>query len=82
MEIIGGDYMSCNLKKGVTWMSASGGIKGHTGSLDHVSHRGCYEHPTIIPHSPPQVERIWLWVYLSKTPIYPIFYLLKGDHKP
>ena len=30
---------------------------------------------------PPLVDRIWLWVYYHKIPIYPIFYLLKGDHK-
>ena len=33
-------------------------------------------------NSPPQVDRIWLWVYFNKIPIYPIFYLLKGDHRP
>ena len=30
--------------------------------------------------SPPYVDRIWLWVYYSKNPVYPIFYLLKGDY--
>ena len=34
------------------------------------------------PYSPPEVDRIWLWVYHNKIPIYPIFYLLKGDYKP
>ena len=29
-------------------------------------------------HSPPQVDRIWLWVCDNKIPIYPMFYLLKG----
>ena len=29
-------------------------------------------------YSPPEVDRIWLWVYYNKIPIYPIFYLLKG----
>ena len=29
--------------------------------------------------NPPQVDRIWLWVYYSKIPIYPVFYLLKVD---
>ena len=24
--------------------------------------------------------RIWLWVYYNETPIYPMFYLLKGDY--
>ena len=28
-----------------------------------------------------ETDRIWLWVYYNKIPIYPIFYLLKGDHK-
>ena len=28
----------------------------------------------------PQVDRIWLWVYYNKIPIYPIFYLLQGDY--
>ena len=30
----------------------------------------------------PEVDRIWLWVCHNKIPIYPIFYLLKGDDKP
>ena len=25
-------------------------------------------------------DRIWLWVYYNKIPIYPKFYLLKGDY--
>ena len=33
-------------------------------------------------YSPPEVDRIGLWVYDTKIPIYPIFYLLKGDHIP
>ena len=33
-------------------------------------------------YSPPQVDRIWLRVYYKKIPIYPIFYLLKGDYNP
>ena len=36
-------------------------------------------------YSPPQVDRIWLWVCYNKIPIYPIypiFYLLKGDCRP
>ena len=32
--------------------------------------------------SHPEVDRIWLWVYFNKIPIYPIFYLLKGDYIP
>ena len=32
--------------------------------------------------SPPSVNRIWLWVQYNKNPIYPIFYLLKGDYRP
>ena len=32
-------------------------------------------------YSPPQVDRIWLWVCYTKIPIIcPIFYLLKGDY--
>ena len=27
------------------------------------------------------MDRIWLWVYCNKIPIYPIFYLLKGDYR-
>ena len=27
------------------------------------------------------MDRIWLWVYYNQIPIYPIFYLLKGDYK-
>ena len=30
-------------------------------------------------YSPPEVDRMWLWVYQNKIPKYPIFYLLKGD---
>ena len=30
---------------------------------------------------PSSVDRIWLWVYYNKIPIYPIFYLLKGDYR-
>ena len=26
------------------------------------------------------IPRIWPWVYYNKTPIYPIFYLPKGDY--
>ena len=33
---------------------------------------------TLDPCSPPQVDRIWLWVYYIKIPIYPILYLLRG----
>ena len=32
-------------------------------------------------YSPPQVDRIWLWVYYNKIPIYSVFYLLKGDYR-
>ena len=31
---------------------------------------------------PPEVDRIWLWVYYEKSPhtiICPIFYVFKGD---
>ena len=31
-------------------------------------------------YSPPSVDRIWLWAYYNKIPLYPIFYLLKGDY--
>ena len=31
-------------------------------------------------YSPLEVDRIWLWVYYNKIPIYLIFYLLKGDY--
>ena len=29
-------------------------------------------------YSPPEVDRIWLWAYYNKIPIYPIFYLPQG----
>ena len=29
-------------------------------------------------HSPPSVDRIWFWVYCTKIPQNPIFYLLRG----
>ena len=32
-------------------------------------------------YSPPQVDRMSLWVYDNQIPIYPIFYLLKGDYR-
>ena len=32
-------------------------------------------------YSPPEVDRIGFWVHYSKIPIYPIFYLLKGDYR-
>ena len=32
-------------------------------------------------YSPPEVDRILLWVCYKKIPIYPIFYLLNGDYK-
>ena len=38
------------------------------------------EAPTPQLSSPPEVDRMWLWVYYNKIPIYPIFYLLKGDY--
>ena len=28
------------------------------------------------------VDTIWLWIYYNRIPIYPIFYLLKGDCIP
>ena len=31
-------------------------------------------------YSPPKVDRIWLWVYYNKIPIYRIFYLPEGDY--
>ena len=34
-----------------------------------------------IGYSSPKIDRIWLRVYYSKIPIYPIFYLRKGDYK-
>ena len=34
----------------------------------------------ICTYNPASVDRIWLWVYYSKSPIYLIFYLLKGDY--
>ena len=35
------------------------------------------DHYLGVGYSLPQVDRIWLWVYCNKIPIYPIFYLLK-----
>ena len=48
-------------------------------ALDLVRHelRGLF--PIIIV--PLKVDRIWLWVYFDTIPIYPIFYLLKGDYR-
>ena len=36
----------------------------------------------LLAYRPVEGDRIWLWVYRNKTPIYPIFYLLKGDYNP
>ena len=33
-------------------------------------------------YSSPEVDRIWLWVYYTKIPIYSILYLLNGDYSP
>ena len=51
-------------------------------------YRGCAlnyawvpESGLLLSYSPPEVDRIWLWVYHSKIPTYPIFYLLKGACK-
>ena len=33
---------------------------------------------TLATYSPRKVDRIWLWAYYHKIPIYPMFYLLKG----
>ena len=30
---------------------------------------------TRVHYSPPEVDRIWLWVSYTEIPIYPIFYL-------
>ena len=35
-----------------------------------------------LAYSHPYVDRIWLWAYYNKIPIYPIFYLLKGNYNP
>ena len=35
---------------------------------------------TLKRYSPPWVDRIWLWVYDDRIPIYPRLYLLKGDY--
>ena len=31
-------------------------------------------------YGPPEVDKIWLWVYKNEIPIDPIFYVLKGDY--
>ena len=30
---------------------------------------------------PLKIDRIWLWVFYNKIPIYLLFYLLKGDYR-
>ena len=50
---------------GVIWGSIIGVTKGDSRSLEY---------------SPSLVRRMWLWVYYNKVPIYPIFYLRKGDY--
>ena len=32
-------------------------------------------------YRPCDVDRIWVWVFCNKIPIYPIFYRLKGDRR-
>ena len=41
----------------------------------------CRDPPPNWVYSPPEVDRIWLWVYYNKIPIYRIFYLLKGGYR-
>ena len=35
----------------------------------------------LMVYSSPKVDRIWLWLYYNKIPIYPVFYLRKGDSR-
>ena len=32
-------------------------------------------------YSPPEIERIWLWVYYNEITTYPMFYLFKEDYR-
>ena len=32
-------------------------------------------------YSPPYVDRTWLWVVHNEIPIYPVFYVRKGDYR-
>ena len=41
---------------------------------------GMYLGAGVYSSIPPEVDRIWLWGYYNKIPIYPILYLLKGDY--
>ena len=60
--------------------------EGSVAALNWEESSGCYRAtPTECTpkeiYRPPQVNRIWLWVYYNKIPIYPIFYLHTGDYK-
>ena len=37
--------------------------------------------PLQVDRTPKYTEYGWLWVYYNKIPIYPMFYLLKGDYR-
>ena len=56
-------------------------VTWRTCGLEGVCPSESLEALNLKPYSPPQVDRIWLCVYYNKIPIYPIFYLLKGDYK-
>ena len=47
-----------------------------TGVVFHL----CHVHLLSV-YIPPKVDRIWLWVYHNKIPIYPILYLFMGDYR-
>ena len=49
------------------------GILGIWGSYYHIPNQQK-------SYSPPYVDRIWLRLYYNKIPIYPVFYLIKGDY--
>ena len=42
---------------------------------------GCLDFELAQHYSPPEVDRILLWVYYTKIPIYTIFYLPKGNYR-
>ena len=58
-------------------LSLTSASQSATGALD-IPTRSCPTPRSV--YSPPEVDRIWVWEYYNEGPIYPIFYLLKGDY--
>ena len=65
--------------KGRLGLSVDGGF-GLQGTRTFKAFLGAIRNRNFDRYNPPYVDRIWLWVYYDKIPIYPMFYLPKGDY--